>query len=103
MDLLTREDEIIIAKKIENALKNMVQAISACPTAVAEILALIERLRADEIKVDEVVGSHYRPQRSVAGTNWAWGISRSSAPAKSAEVAESDEDADGDEEDRRRS
>jgi len=30
VDLLTREDEIIIAKKIENALKNMVQAISAC-------------------------------------------------------------------------
>ena len=35
VDLLTREDEIIIAKKIENALKNMVQAISACPGSVA--------------------------------------------------------------------
>ncbi|MFV2029646.1 RNA polymerase sigma factor RpoD [Neisseria sp. S1] len=55
VDLLTREDEIIIAKKIENALKNMVQAISACPGSIAEILALIERIRADEIKVDEVV------------------------------------------------
>ena len=55
VDLLTREDEIIIAKKIENALKNMVQAISACPGSVAEILALIEQVRHDEIKVDEVV------------------------------------------------
>ena len=55
VDLLTREDEIIIAKKIENALKNMVQAISACPGSIAEILALIEQIRKDEIRVDEVV------------------------------------------------
>ncbi|MBG8600544.1 RNA polymerase sigma factor RpoD [Neisseria meningitidis] len=55
VDLLTREDEIIIAKKIENALKNMVQAISACPESIAEILELIEKIRKDEIRVDEVV------------------------------------------------
>ena len=55
VDLLTREDEIIIAKKIENALKNMVQAISACPGSIAEILALVEQIRKDEIRVDEVV------------------------------------------------
>ena len=55
VELLTREDEIKIAKKIENALKNMVQAISACPGSVAEILALIEQISNDEIKVDEVV------------------------------------------------
>ena len=55
VDLLTREDEIIIAKKIENALKNMVQAISACPGSIAEILGLIEKIRKDEIRVDEVV------------------------------------------------
>ncbi|HFB7247816.1 TPA: RNA polymerase sigma factor RpoD [Neisseria gonorrhoeae] len=55
VDLLTREDEIIIAKKIENALKNMVQAISACPDSIAEILELIEKICKDEIRVDEVV------------------------------------------------
>ncbi|ENV5517408.1 RNA polymerase sigma factor RpoD [Neisseria gonorrhoeae] len=55
VDLLTREDEIIIAKKIENALKNMVQAISACPGFIAEILELIEKICKDEIRVDEVV------------------------------------------------
>jgi len=55
VELLTREDEIIIAKKIENALKNMIQAISACPGSIAEILELIEKIRNDEIKVDEVI------------------------------------------------
>ena len=55
VELLTREDEIKIAKEIENALKNMIQAISACPGSVGEILALIDQVKKDEIRVDEVV------------------------------------------------
>src|SRR5450830_225945 len=38
VDLLTREGEIEIAKRIEDGLKHMVQAISACPTTIVEIL-----------------------------------------------------------------
>ena len=33
----------------------MVQAISACPTTIAEIIALSHKIAADTIKVDEVV------------------------------------------------
>ncbi|ULJ61912.1 RNA polymerase sigma factor RpoD [Wielerella bovis] len=55
VELLTREDEIKIAKEIEHALKNMIQAISACPGSIGEILALIEQVKKDEIRVDEVV------------------------------------------------
>lgn len=55
VELLTRDDEIKIAKEIENALKNMIQAISACPGSLAEILDLIEQIKKDEIRVDEVV------------------------------------------------
>lgn len=65
VDLLTREDEIIIAKKIENALRNMIQAISACPGSVAEILALIDAVRNDEIKVDEVVEAIVDPHEEL--------------------------------------
>ena len=55
VELLTREGEIEIAKRIEDGLKHMIQAISACPTTIAEILALADRIQADEIRVDEVV------------------------------------------------
>ncbi|MGE9548694.1 MULTISPECIES: RNA polymerase sigma factor RpoD [Snodgrassella] len=65
VDLLTREDEIIIAKKIENALRNMIQAISACPGSVAEILALIDAVRKEEIKVDEVVEAIVDPHEEL--------------------------------------
>ena len=53
--LLTREGEIEIAKRIEGGLKDMIQAISACPTTIAEIVALSQKIAKDEIKVDEVV------------------------------------------------
>ncbi|MBV6323187.1 RNA polymerase sigma factor RpoD [Duganella violaceipulchra] len=53
--LLTREGEIEIAKRIEGGLKDMIQAISACPTTIAEIVALATKIEADELKVDEVV------------------------------------------------
>ena len=44
--LLTREGEIEIAKRIEGGLKDMVQAISACPTTIAEIIALSHKIDA---------------------------------------------------------
>jgi RNA polymerase primary sigma factor len=55
VELLTREGEIEIAKRIEDGLKDMIQAISACPTTIAEILAAAERISNEEIKIDEIV------------------------------------------------
>ena len=53
--LLTREDEIVIAKRIEEGLKHMIQAISACPATIAEILALADKVAREELRVDEVI------------------------------------------------
>ena len=55
VELLTREGEIEIAKRIEEGLRHMVLAISACPTTVREILALAEKVEKDELRIDEVV------------------------------------------------
>ncbi len=55
MGLLTREDEIVIAKRIEEGLKHMIQAISACPATIAEILALADKVAREELRVDEVI------------------------------------------------
>jgi RNA polymerase primary sigma factor len=54
-DLLTREGEIEIAKRIEDGLKHMVQAISACPLTIAHILDLVGKVETDEIKIDDLV------------------------------------------------
>jgi RNA polymerase primary sigma factor len=55
VELLTREGEIEIAKRIEDGLKHMVIAISACPTTIGEILELAGKVARDEIRVDELV------------------------------------------------
>lgn len=55
VELLTREGEIEIAKRIEDGLKHMLQAISACPTIVMQILELVDKALKDEIRIDEIV------------------------------------------------
>ncbi len=55
VELLTREGEIEIAKRIEDGLKHMVQAISACPTTIADIVDMAAKVEADEMRIDELV------------------------------------------------
>jgi RNA polymerase primary sigma factor len=55
VELLTREGEIEIAKRIEEGLKYMIMAISACPMTVAQILDLAAKIERDELKIDDVV------------------------------------------------
>jgi RNA polymerase primary sigma factor len=55
VELLTRESEIEIAKRIEDGLKHMIQAISACPTTIAGILDLADKVTRDEMRIDELV------------------------------------------------
>ena len=55
VELLTREDEIEIARRIEDGLKHMIQAISACPATIEEILSLVEKVTKDELRIDEVI------------------------------------------------
>ncbi|OSI13252.1 RNA polymerase sigma factor RpoD [Neisseria canis] len=99
VDLLTREDEIIIAKKIENALKNMIQAISACPGSIAEILALIEQVRNDEIKVDEAVEAIIDPNEVLLNELGLGHLETTSADAGNDNSDEDTEDDSEDEED----
>jgi RNA polymerase primary sigma factor len=55
VELLTREGEIEIAKRIEAGLKHMIQAISASPTTISAILGLANKVALDEMRIDELV------------------------------------------------
>ncbi len=55
VELLTREGEIEIAKRIEDGLRHMIMAISACPTTIADMLELAAKVERDEMRIDEVV------------------------------------------------
>ncbi|GAB1578574.1 RNA polymerase sigma factor RpoD [Bordetella petrii] len=62
VELLTREGEIEIAKRIEDGLKHMVMAISACPTTINEILSHVTRVREGQAQIDEVVDGLVDPE-----------------------------------------
>ncbi len=94
VELLTREGEIEIAKRIEAGLKDMVMAISACPVTISEILAHAERVANDEIKIDEFVDGLIDPNADEVAEAPA-----AAAAAADEEDVEADEESDGDEED----
>ena len=62
VELLTREGEIEIAKRIEEGLKHMVMAISACPTTVNEILAHVQRVKESQAQIEEIVDGLVDPE-----------------------------------------
>ena len=91
VELLTREGEIVIAKKIEGGLRDMVQAISACPIVVTEIIDMAKKVATDEMKIDELVDGLVdleAEQQMVAA-----------AAAAAAAEEDEDEDEDADEDD----
>ncbi|WP_179400718.1 RNA polymerase sigma factor RpoD [Burkholderia guangdongensis] len=89
VELLTREGEIEIAKRIEDGLRHMVMAISACPTTIADILAMAERVANEESRVDELVDGLLDPNASDTDTD---GFSAKEAEAIENEDEEADEE-----------
>src|SRR6185369_8068421 len=55
VELLTREGEIEIAKRIEGGLQAMMLAISESPTTIAEILSMADKIAAGETPISDVV------------------------------------------------
>ena len=91
VDLLTREREIEIAKRIEEGLRHMIQAISACPTTVQDILDLADKVEKEEMRIDEVVDGLIDP--NAKDDFDAKKAESAAAAAAAAAAAEDDEDA----------
>jgi len=91
VELLTREGEIEIAKRIEEGLRHMIQAISACPTTVQEILNLAEKVEKDDMRIDEVVDGLIDP--NAKDDFDAKKAEAAAAAARAASEAEDDDDA----------
>ncbi|MBC7704434.1 MAG: sigma-70 family RNA polymerase sigma factor, partial [Rhodoferax sp.] len=64
VELLTREGEIEIAKRIEGGLVAMMEAISASPATIAEILRLGEEIREGKIVITTVVDGFSNPNEA---------------------------------------
>ncbi|KVD45045.1 RNA polymerase subunit sigma [Burkholderia sp. MSMB1835] len=99
VELLTREGEIEIAKRIEDGLRHMVMAISACPTTIADILAMAERVANEEIRVDELVDGLLDPNASDSTDTDGFSAKEAEAIENEDEEAEEEEEEEEEEED----
>jgi RNA polymerase primary sigma factor len=64
VELLTREGEIEIAKRIEGGLMAMMEAISASPATIAEILRLGEEIREGKVVISTIVDGFANPNEA---------------------------------------
>ncbi|GAA3991383.1 RNA polymerase sigma factor RpoD [Comamonas faecalis] len=64
VELLTREGEIEIAKRIEGGLMDMMEAISASPATIAEILAMAEEIREGKTVISAIVDGFADPEEA---------------------------------------
>ena len=71
VDLLTREGEIEIAKRIEEGLRHMVQAISSCPLTIQQILDMATQVEKDEMRIDELIDGFVEVETEAAATEEA--------------------------------
>ncbi|MDQ8019476.1 MAG: RNA polymerase sigma factor RpoD [Bordetella sp.] len=64
VELLTREGEIEIAKRIEGGLQDMMAAISASPATIAEILRMAGDIREGKVVISTIVDGFSNPNEA---------------------------------------
>jgi RNA polymerase primary sigma factor len=64
VELLTREGEIEIAKRIEGGLMRMMEAISASPATIAEVFRLADDIRDGKVVISTVVDGFSNPNEA---------------------------------------
>jgi len=55
VELLTREGEIELAKRIEDGIRESIEAIAACPATITEVLRMMEMVENDQMRLTDLV------------------------------------------------
>lgn len=61
VELLTREGEIVIAKRIEEGIREVMQAMAYYPGIVESVLAIYDRIQADEGRMSDLLAGFLDP------------------------------------------
>ncbi len=55
VELLTREGEIKLAKRIEDGVRQTTEAIAACPAAIAEVIRMMDLIENEQMRLTDLV------------------------------------------------
>lgn len=98
VSLLSRPEEIKIAKKIEEGHQMMMRAISACPMSIEEILTLVNNVKQEKMKIEDLVDG-FADSATEAGLGMgvenplSQGLEADSNPKEKKVLTEEEEDA----------
>lgn len=65
VELLTREGEIVIAKRIEEGTRDMLHALAAYPETVAAVVNAYEKIDAEEIRLEDILIGYLDPADAI--------------------------------------
>jgi RNA polymerase primary sigma factor len=85
VELLTREGEIALAKRIEEGVRQSIEAISSCPATVGVVVGLMDRVVAEDMRLTDLVADFVDPNAD-------------DTPVPPAQGQKKDDDSDDDEE-----
>lgn len=99
VELLTREGEIVIAKRIEEGINTVQSSVAEYPQAIAMILEQFDQFEADELRLSDIISGFVNPdEEDVAPTATHIGSELSDEDLDD-EDDEDEDDEDADEED----
>ncbi|HEC13185.1 MAG TPA: RNA polymerase sigma factor RpoD [Acidiferrobacteraceae bacterium] len=55
VDLLTRKDEIALAKRIEVGIRQSTEAMAGCPMTIGELLNMADKIEAEEMRLTDLI------------------------------------------------
>ncbi len=61
VDLLTREDEIALAKRIEEGIRQSLRAVSRCPQIIDALLEMGKKIEDEEMRISDLIVGFYDP------------------------------------------
>ena len=97
VELLTREGEIEIAKRIEEGTRELMSAISDWPTAVAAVIQEWDKVTSGERKLTDIISGYLDPMEHVPSALAQQQAAEAEKLANGEDENESDEDEDEDE------
>lgn len=95
VELLTREGEIVIAKRIEEGLKQVLTALATNPRSVLQVLKTYEKIEAEEVRLTDLISGF----RSDESDEIAQPITTGPAVATNNDASDNDDDDSDDDDD----
>jgi RNA polymerase primary sigma factor len=89
VELLTREGEIVIAKRIEDGLNQVIVALASFPESTATLLRAFERVEAGDMRLNDLISGFVDPNAE----------EQAAAPEEALSPPSDDDDVDNDEDD----